>query len=185
MDDDADLLARLRARDPETQARVWREHHARLSAICTRILGDAARGEEVAQDVWIDFAYTYVDRVAHPGAMRGYLIMMAIRRARRHADRRRRRRREGEPEEQAGEHPERTMVEALHHAALEDRLTDCLDALRPRARQMLRMRFRQELSLREIGEAFGVSKQAVGKAVGKALAALRACIERRDEETGR
>lgn len=185
MDDDAGVLARLRARDPETQAQVWRELHPRLSALCTRIVGDPARGEEVAQDVWIDFAYTYVDRVEKPGAMRGYLIMMAVRRARRQAIRRRQHRREGEPEERASEHQEAPLVEALHHDRLKARLTTCLEELRPRARQMLRMRFREELSLREIGEGFGVSKQAVGKAVRVALAALRACIERLGEEATR
>ncbi len=171
-------LAGLKARDPKIQAETWRAVFPRLVAVCAAVLGDRARGEEMAQDVWIDFAYNHVDRVRHARAVYPYLRLMAVRRARRAAARRARFRREGEPPEAVGMPDERGLLGALDARLRADRLAECLDTLTPRARQMLRLRIHREDSLSAIGRAFGVSKQAVDKAIRKALSALRACLER-------
>lgn len=174
--DPAEVLAGLRARDPKVQAATWRAVFPRLRRTCSAVLGDPARGEEMAQDVWLDFAYRHVDRVRHPGALYPYLRLMAVRRARRAAARRARFRREGPPPEPVGAPDERRLAEVLDSRRQADRLADCVDALTPRARQMLRLRVHREESLGAIGRAFGISKQAVDKAIRKALAALRTCL---------
>ena len=170
------VLTGLQARDPRVQADTWRAIFPRLVAVCTAVLGDRARAEEMAQDVWIDFAYNHVDRVQHARALYPYLRLMAVRRARRSAARRARFRREGDPPETVGVPDEQRMLGALDARMRADRLAECLDGLTPRARQMLRQRIHREESLSVIGRTFGISKQAVDKAIRKALAALRACL---------
>lgn len=175
--DPADALRGLQARDRDVQARVWREVHPRLKATCARIVGDPGWGEEIAQDVWIEFAYDYVDRVRAPRAMYSYLLMMATRRARHVVARRRRWTADAPPPEAVDAEAPDQLIEALAHGVLKGHLERCLPTLRPRSRQMLRLRFHREATLREIGEAFGVSKQAVGQTIRKALGHLRTCVE--------
>jgi RNA polymerase sigma-70 factor (ECF subfamily) len=48
----ADLVARLRDRDPSAWREVVRRYHATLVALAAGVVGNAATAEEVAQDAW-------------------------------------------------------------------------------------------------------------------------------------
>ncbi len=48
----ADLVARLRRREPSAWREVVRRHHATLVALAAGVVGNAATAEEVAQDAW-------------------------------------------------------------------------------------------------------------------------------------
>jgi RNA polymerase sigma-70 factor (ECF subfamily) len=48
----ADLVARLRRREPSAWRAVVQRHHATLVALAAGIIGNAASAEEVAQDAW-------------------------------------------------------------------------------------------------------------------------------------
>ena len=59
-------------------------------------------------------------------------------------------------------------------------LTDALGALREADREAVLLRFYQDLSLAEVGEALGVSEEAARKRVNRGLDKLRAYLQRHD-----
>jgi RNA polymerase sigma-70 factor (ECF subfamily) len=68
-------------RDPETFERIYREHVARVVGAARRVLGDVARAEEAAHDVFLRLWLRPERFDASRGDLGSYLCMMARSRA--------------------------------------------------------------------------------------------------------
>jgi RNA polymerase sigma factor (sigma-70 family) len=171
-----DLLARLKAREPRAQREFREKFLPALVPVCERVLGNAMRAREVAEDVITDVAMAHVDRIRLEHSLAAYLRLMALRRSARlkavldrqdelgdHLDR--------------GEGPEAELLRADEAHRWRERIGRCMDRLRPRIRAVLRMRFHDDATQEAIGSVLGVSKQYVGKVIAQALLSLKACLE--------
>lgn len=88
-DDDAELISRAADGDPRAEETLFRKHAPVLARIATRLLqGDADEGEDVAQQA-LAIAFARLDTVRDPQALRGWLIKITVRLARRALSRRR------------------------------------------------------------------------------------------------
>jgi len=171
----AELLEQLKARDPGAQQQLRSELFGKIAATCTRLLGDPVKAESVAEDLWMDFLFTHIDKVREPRAISAYLRMMTVRRCLRlrefeakHLDL--------EGGREPATDPEAELLSAIDQPRLQERLTRCLQKLDGRARWMLRLRFFEEQKLEEIGEQASVSKQYAGRVVKQSLGRLRKCM---------
>lgn len=172
--DGGDLLERLRARDGEAQAVVRAAESGRLFAIAVRTLGSPARAETLVADLFTDFFFDAVDRVRAQAAIPAYLRAMVVRRSRREVERLQRY--EELHDEPLSDGRQGSLDERLDREAWLRRLAICTGELTPNARTTLRLHFTYELSLQQVGDRLGRSKQAVHKTVQKALVALRSCL---------
>jgi RNA polymerase sigma-70 factor, ECF subfamily len=69
---ESELLARLREGDEEAYASIFREHYSWLVRSATRLLGERALAEEVAQDVMLEL-WRRREALALTGPLRAYL----------------------------------------------------------------------------------------------------------------
>jgi RNA polymerase sigma-B factor len=69
----------------------------------------------------------------------------------------------------------------LERAEIRALLDGALDVLRPREREVLRLRFADDLTQSEIAEVIGVSQMQVSRLIRQSLARLRMDIERRPD----
>jgi RNA polymerase sigma-70 factor (ECF subfamily) len=69
---ESELLARLREGDENAYASIFREHYSWLVLIATRLLGERALAEEVAQDVMLEL-WRRRESLALTGPVRAYL----------------------------------------------------------------------------------------------------------------
>ena len=170
-----ELLDQLKARDPAAQAQLRRELFSRVRGTCTRMLRDPVRAEDVAEDIWMDFLFTHVDKVREPRAVSSYLRMMTVRRCMRLREFDARHQ-ELDGATEPASNPEESLLGQLDQPRLRARLERCLEKIDGRARWMLQQRFFEEQKLEQIGEAAGVSKQYAGRVVKQSLARLRKCM---------
>lgn len=136
--------------------------------------------EDLADDIFYDFALDCAQRVASPRGMWGYLKIASIRRTRRLLARRGRHRSfEADCiDRPAAQPPDHHDGEADAHLAVDrHRLAECLDQLTARARRVLELRFCNDLKDTEIGRLLDVSSQYTGRIRKQALASLRTCME--------
>ena len=78
--DEAELLRRLRAGDEDAYAAIFREHYAALVVGATRLLGERAFAEEIAQDVLLEL-WKRRETLELTGPVRAYLHSAARNRA--------------------------------------------------------------------------------------------------------
>ncbi len=168
----SDLLPRLRRREHQAQRQVYLAHQRALQVLAASVLRCAAEAEALVADVLTDFLYRYVDTLQREESIEAYLRMMTTRRARRHLDMQRRAR-EVNSRDMAAEPDLPAVAEGAKWQRWVD---DCLAALADKPRQLLRLHFGHDLSLSEIGQQLGITKQAVSKTVLKSLALLRRCL---------
>jgi RNA polymerase sigma factor (sigma-70 family) len=168
----SDLLLRLRRREHPAQEQVYLAYHQGLKALAVRILPCAAEAESLVADVITDFLYRYVDTLQRQESIGAYMRMMTTRRARRRLEMQRRVR-EVDHQDMAAEPDLPAAAEGPKWRRWVD---DCVAALAERPRQLLRLHFGHDLSLSEIGDQMGITKQAVSKTVLKSLDLLRRCL---------
>jgi RNA polymerase sigma-70 factor (ECF subfamily) len=77
----AELLRLEPARGRLTLEEAFRRHAAAVASIGFRILGSRAEAEDLVQDVFLR-ARRWLDRIEEPGALRGWLTVVAVREAR-------------------------------------------------------------------------------------------------------
>lgn len=170
-----EILTQLQARDRQAQQTLWQHEQARLYAIAKKILRSDSEAESLVVDALTDFMFHHVDGLQSSRAIPSYLRIMVIRRATRRRD-------------QAWRHDDIDATaplqdqsdsadEAIDQQSWRAWLEHCLQQLKGKARQVLKLHFGYELSYAQIGAQLGVSKQAVGKAVLKSERALKSCIE--------
>lgn len=127
-DDEAALIASVRADRLDALARVFDRFHQRVRVLARRLLWDDAAAEDVVQEVF----------AALPRALRGFrgevgleafLLSIAVRRAKHHQRWAARRRRALARLEDDGGADERTPERELYRRQLADRLAGALDQL--------------------------------------------------------
>ncbi|MFO0746514.1 MAG: sigma-70 family RNA polymerase sigma factor [Myxococcota bacterium] len=174
---DDDELARLKAREPAAQARFYKLFKDRVQAICGRILGSGADAADVATDVIGDFLFQYVDGVESPRAVTTYLKLMATRRSLRWL-------RRGDRSEEVNEEApdvdgDVRPEQSIWVGQMMPRLDGCLEALTPKAREVLKLRYSTDLTNEVIGDMVGGSKQYIGRLIKESTDKLRTCLEKK------
>lgn len=158
--DDAALLVRARAGDVHAREELIRRHLDAVYALTTRMLGDADRGADAAQDAFVN-ALRGLDSFRGESSFRTWLLRIAANAAR-SAMRRTGRRRETpleavEPLLADGAVDPETA--ALAHGEASRALV-LLARLPQRQREVVTLRATQGLDYREIGRIVGCSEAA-------------------------
>jgi RNA polymerase sigma-70 factor (ECF subfamily) len=146
---------------------------------CTAMLGDAAHGEEMAQEVFLG-AYAALPRFRQEASLRTWLLAIARKQCLQALrDRRRRRRLEAErrgdilsgvhraPPDPSGEDPE----------VWRQRVRQGLDRLESSERAVLLLRYETGLTLGEVAHILGRSEAGVRRQLTQALQQLRTALE--------
>lgn len=165
------LIARGARREALT--RLTRDHGTGLARLCFVLLGDSGEAEEVAQEALLA-AYDGMDGFRADASARAWLYGIGRRMcARRLVRRGRRERRLRLVTPGSGEPMPDEVAEARRTGA---RVRAALDALRPTDREALVLRYRGELTYREIATALGIDEAAARKRTSRALVRLRTAL---------
>jgi RNA polymerase sigma-70 factor (ECF subfamily) len=167
------LVLRCQAGDAAAFAELVERYHARLRYYLRKMLREAHAAEDVLQDVWFD-VYRSLPRLADPGAFAAWLYRIARDRAFRAL---RRRRQLSYPLKEAD------MVdegEGDNDFSAEDaaRIHAALDELAPEHREVLVLRFLEEMSYDDIARVTGCPLGTVRSRLHYAKRALRRALER-------
>jgi RNA polymerase sigma-70 factor (ECF subfamily) len=146
---------------------------------CTAMLGDAAHGEEVAQEVFLG-AYAALPRFRREASLRTWLLAIARKQCLKALRDSRRRRRIEEEQRQAiarGAHraavdPSEEDPEVLRH-----RVRRGLDRLGSHERTVLLLRYETGLTLVEVAHILGRSEAGVRRQLARALQRLREVLD--------
>ena len=172
-----DLLQRLQQRDHDAQIELRHRAMPKLRAIALRILKDSIDAEDAAENVFCDFILDHVDKVRHSYAIDAVLRVTIVRNCtRRQATKGRFDSIEDTPLTD-DHHPEARIIRVLDEPKLLARLDECMNKLTSRSRCMVRQRIFRNEKLHAIGQVYGITGVAVGKAIRKALKALHQCME--------
>lgn len=187
--DDAALLARLRAGDGRAVEAIQRLHADELRLFCRRMLNDEAAAEDVVQDVLAAVVAITADS-APTSSIRGWVYQIARRRC---IDLIRRRRDKPAPRAFA-----RRLTQPSYSHAVDPcttpagrsikrerarRILGVLDELDEELRSVVVMRYFQDLSREQIAEAMDLSERAVKSRISKAVGELRRLLDRLDDST--
>jgi RNA polymerase sigma-70 factor (ECF subfamily) len=167
------LVLRCQAGDEEAFAELVGRYGPRLGYYLGKLLHDAGAAEDALQDVWID-VYRKVPRLADAGAFAAWVYRIArdraFRQLRRHGHRLR-------PLEEA-----ETVIAADEEdftAADAEWVHEALDRLTPEHREVLLLRFMEEMSYEDIARVTGCPLGTVRSRLHHAKRALRGAIEGR------
>jgi RNA polymerase sigma-70 factor (ECF subfamily) len=177
-DRDSGLAAALGTGDRALAIEILLTHHGdEIYGYCRRLLGNAIEAEDVSQTV---FAHAFRDlkALSSPHAARLWLRGIARHRC---LDRLRARRRDlqiiDESAVCAVTDREPAVVSADSDPRVGKALAECLDGLDSRSREVLVLRFHDELSFEEISKLTHDTPGALRVRVARALPALRRCLE--------
>jgi RNA polymerase sigma-70 factor, ECF subfamily len=171
-----DCAARIRAGDLQAFEALYRSMHAPLLAFAGRHLGDAARAEELIQDLFFDLWRTR-DSWVVTGSVAAYLYTSVRNRSLNL-------RRRDAVEHSWADDEAQDGVRALHikprapdvvfeSDALRQQLAAAIDELPPRCAQIMQLRWHGGLSYAEIAALLGISTKGVENQLGRGLKALR------------
>jgi RNA polymerase sigma-70 factor (ECF subfamily) len=155
---------------------MYRAFHPTLVAFASRYVGDAARADELVQDLFLDL-WRKRSTWTVQGSVRSYLFSAV----RNHALNVRRR--DGVERDWAGDEAH-DDVRALHAPPvspdamldadeLRERLASALAALPERCAIVMQLRWREGLSHQEIAEVMGISSKGVENELARGLRAVR------------
>lgn len=147
----------------------------RIQKTAVKILRDQVRAEEVAEDVLMDFLFKHIDRLIEPKAMFSYVRMMTVRRCLLVKERSQRHQQLQDDHSLFSEN-ELDQLNQIDQERFALRLTQCLQKLKPRARQIIRQRYFHELKLDEIGKEHKITKQYVNQIIAQSLFKLKRCV---------
>ncbi len=178
----ARIAAGLHRRDEATLAELHRDHGRTVMNFVRHALGDAGAAEDVHQEIFLEVwrrGPTFDPRRASPGT---WIMLIARSRVIDHL-----RKRVPEPRDPsdpvAAAVFDREDLSASPEVFVERwRMATLLDRLPEREAQVLRMRFRDELSQQEIAERVGIP---LGTVKTRMMSALRRLREMIDEDGGR
>jgi RNA polymerase sigma-70 factor (ECF subfamily) len=181
VNDDAELLDRIRAGSPDDFAEIVRRHQARVFAILHRYERDAHQVEDLAQETFVK-AWRALDQFDRRAPFAHWLSRIAGRVALDHLRREKRRQKEiGLPE--LGEDAldwlrrddEKSELDSRQAAELLDL---ALRELSPLDRVVITMQELEGCSVKEISAAIGASGVAVRVRALRARARLRRALEK-------
>lgn len=176
------VVLRAQLGDPDAHAELFRAYHPRLVYFARRLLGSHADAEEVVQETWLRVVRK-VATLDDPGAFRGWLYRIARNLA---LSRLRRRHPEvalgADPDaDEAPVPPELIEPEGADLDLLRSldvrRVHAGLEALTPAHREVLTLRFLEDLPYEEIAEVVGTSVGTVRSRIHYARRSLRTAID--------
>ena len=171
-----DTIRLLQQGDDEAFERVFRAYYAPLGTFAFRFVRDAAMAEDVVQDV---FAALWSSRrtLAVRTSLRAYLYAAVRNRALnilKHDDVVEDWETDESDDDARALHAPPPQPDAILDARiLNDELSAAFAALPQRQAEVMRLRWRDELSYAEIAEALGISVKGVEKHLARGLVALR------------
>jgi RNA polymerase sigma-70 factor (ECF subfamily) len=164
------LVLRCQTGDETAFAELVARYSARLRYYLRKMLGDAHAAEDLLQEVWLD-VFRGLARLADVAAFPAWLYRLA--RDRVYRELRRRRPHRSLQDDPAEEGPEEEFsaedAEQIHAA---------LDRLSPEQREVLVLRFLEDMSYEDIARVAGCPLGTVRSRLHHAKRALRALIER-------
>lgn len=177
---DIEIYEALRRGDPEAAfRRLVRQYGAVVHTVSYRLLKDWARAEDVMQETFMK-AYDTIETLQDPSRLGAWLksiawnksldILRAEKRAHAHQT--------ALADQPAGDDAA-SALGALTSEEEHRALHDCLDALPPDKRAAVLGRFFARLDYRELAAATEEKADTVRIRVGRAMADLRACLERK------
>jgi RNA polymerase sigma-70 factor (ECF subfamily) len=161
------------ASDPAALGSLWREHRRWAATVLLAHMPREADLEDLLQDVAVKFV-SHIGELRDPGALRGWLRMIAVNTARM-AARRRRVRVTSLPDGDAAPADPSVETEVLRRDAAADarRALAMARELPETYREPLLLRCVHELSQREIAETLGVPETTVETRLARARRMLR------------
>jgi RNA polymerase sigma-70 factor (ECF subfamily) len=158
-----------------------RAHGADVFRFCREQLGDAHAAEDMLQTVFIQ-AFQSIGAYEPRSTLRAWLFGIARHRCMDAARSRRRWLRVVEPQDELPERadPGPSAEHGVAAAGFARALDECLEALPPKSRETLALRFRAGLSYEEAAEASGEQVGTLRVRVARALPALRQCLEAKE-----
>jgi RNA polymerase sigma-70 factor (ECF subfamily) len=188
VDDEAELLAKLRERDDEAYGDLVRRYHPRLSAVARRLLANEEDVADAVQDTFVSFfrsieSFTGQSRLwtwLHRIVWNGCLTRLRYR-ARHRAvslDTLPPATRDAPERTPAGARRYEDPYHALARAELRAHVRACIEYLPGPLRTVLWLRDIQELDTDETAEALRMSPGAVKTCLCRARRALRGMLER-------
>jgi len=168
--DESELLSRLRHGDEDAYSSIFREQYPGLVVSATRLLGERALGEEVAQDVMLEL-WRRRESLVLTGPLRAYLQQATRNRALN-------RLRQGRTAQRgevyvrgpsASPSPDSGAISSELQAAAERAIA----SLSEPQREVFEMNRQRGLTYGEIAEQLGISVKSVEARMGRALKQLR------------
>jgi RNA polymerase sigma-70 factor (ECF subfamily) len=167
------LVLRCQAGDEQAFAEMIRSYDPRLRYFLLKLLADRHAAEDAAQDVWLD-VYRGLVRLREPGAFRAWLYRLA-------RDRALRKLRATRPTHVLLENDDVAVTEESDERfSKEDaeQIHAALDTLSPEHREVLVLRFIEDLSYDEIEAITGCRPGTVKSRIHYAKQMLRRAIEK-------
>ena len=171
-DDELMCLAQAGRRD--AFATLVERHAPRLANLCVRFVQDAALGVELAQDTWLK-VWAERARYRHEGRFEVWLVTLARNACRNQLRAQRARRRREQQVEPTPLSP--GGVEPLLARERELRVHGALDSLPVALREVLLLRFADELRYEQMQQILGVSESTLRSRVYHGLKRLRRYLE--------
>lgn len=178
MNPEEELLKRAKAGDEEAVASLVTAHQRVVRAFLGRIAPDPATADDLAQDVFLEF-FQAIERADSTRAVRPYLLGIA-RNLARMAWRKQIVRREvsGEALFEMLEGYTQRLLQSDDEGNRREKLRKCLEALSPKAREVVLYFYRDELSCDEVAERMKMPSGSIRSILTRGREALRVCIER-------
>lgn len=168
--DEGELLARLRTGAEDAFDALFRRHYPMLVVSGTRLLGDRAQAEEIAQDVLLEL-WRRRESLQLTGPVGAYLHQAARNRGLNRL-RRLRTERVGEPYVRAPGSSSPTDARAIS-TELAQAVRDAIAGLSAPQREVFEMSRDRGLTYQEIATLLGLSVKSVEARMGRALKELR------------
>ena len=172
MDPDRDDAARLRRGDTAGLAGLMDRHQDRLFRYLLRLLGDEAVAEDAFQQTWLQVAER-IGRYDRSRPFAPWLFAVARNLALDHLRRRRPESLDEHPEPEAPVTPEADPFARAVARQQGARLADAVAGLQPLDREVLSLRFEEDLALPQLAETLGVPIPTAKARLYRALARLR------------
>lgn len=173
-----ELLERAARGDRPAFELLYQRSAGRLLAICLRLLGKREDAEEVLQEVFVAAWYKAVQFDARKGSAMTWLSMLARNRA---IDRLRTAPPRPLLDIEIAEAVADEQLQPAHAAEQHDdvqRLQQCLQALEPRRRSLIRAAFLDGASHEELANRLATPLGTVKSWIRRGLGQLRVCLER-------
>jgi RNA polymerase sigma factor (sigma-70 family) len=175
--DESAQWSAFRTGDRQAFSAIFRTHYRSLFSYGMKIKADECLVEDSIQDLFFDLWRTRESLTGQIASVRFYL-MQCLRRRMLRTNGLEKRSRQAHPqaeiyEESATHSEERMHIEADIEHTTRRVLNFLIDALPDRQREVMYLRFFQELSLEEIAEIMAINKQSVKNLIYRSVNTLR------------
>jgi RNA polymerase sigma-70 factor (ECF subfamily) len=157
---------------------LMRAYGTELFRFCLDLVGDATAAEDLLQQTYAD-AFQSLPAWVPRASLRAWLYGIARHRCLDVLKERRRWLRVVEPQAELPERedPAAPSDSRVHDKQLSGALDDCLQRLKPNAREVVLLRYRAQLSYDDIAEAVGEQPGTLRVRLARALPLLKRCLE--------